>query len=80
VGQLALAAPVAAAAKVGLGQPLKAWKTLQAECLLAGFEASLIDGDDGRPQLVISRGAMTRSFTDLAAAQAWLWRAAGAQA
>lgn len=50
----------------------KAWVTTQAECILAQFQASLIDGDDGRPLLVVSRWALTRSFTDIAEARAWL--------
>lgn len=45
---------------------LKPWKTAQAEALLAGFSAVLTDSDDGRPMIVVSRWALTRSFTDLA--------------
>lgn len=58
---------------------LKPWLTLQAECLLAGYRADLVEGDDGRPLFVISRWAMTRSFTDLAAAQTWLSRVTDGQ-
>ncbi|MBS0442824.1 MAG: hypothetical protein JSR38_12775 [Proteobacteria bacterium] len=59
---------------------LKPWRTLQARALLAGFHASLIDGDDGRPELVVSRWALTRSFTDLSEAGAWLSRVEGPRA
>lgn len=53
---------------------LKPWKTAQAAALLAGFVATLTEGDDGRPMLVVSRWALTRSFTDLDEIQAWLAR------
>lgn len=49
----------------------KAWATVQAELVLGGWHAALIDGDDGRPLLVVSRWAMTRSFDDLTEAQRW---------
>jgi hypothetical protein len=55
----------------------KAWATVQARCTLAGFTANLIDGDDGRPMLVVSRWALTRSFATPAEAEAWLQRVAG---
>ncbi len=55
----------------------KPWLTLQARALLVGLRASLLAGDDGRPELVVSRWAMTRSFRDLREAEAWLVRAGG---
>ncbi|MBP5992241.1 MAG: hypothetical protein KA766_19760 [Piscinibacter sp.] len=55
----------------------KPWLTLQARALLVGLRASLLAGDDGRPELVVSRWAMTRSFRDLREAEAWLARAGG---
>ena len=54
--------------------PHKQWLQLQAECLLAGLPASLIDGDDGRPLLVVNLHALTRSFSCLLEAKAWLLR------
>ena len=50
----------------------KAWLNLQARAALAGFVAELGATDSGRISLTVSRLAMTRSFTDLAAAEAWL--------
>lgn len=52
----------------------KPWKNLQARCLLAGVSAELIDDDAGRPMLVVTCGALTRSFTIVAEAGAWLQR------
>jgi predicted trehalose synthase len=56
---------------------LKPWRNAQAECLLAGFAAALIDGDDGRPMLVCSRWALTKAFTELQEFSAWLTRVRG---
>jgi hypothetical protein len=56
----------------------KVWATLQARATLAGFTAHLIEGDDGRPLLIVSRWALTTSFDDAAAAERWLNRVAGA--
>lgn len=53
---------------------LKPWLRLQAECLIAGFPATLTDGDDGRPLLVVSRWALTRAFSTVAEAEGWLSR------
>lgn len=53
-------------------KPWKPWRTLQARAALAGFEAPLIETDDGRLALVVSRGAMTRSFADLQDLEDWL--------
>ena len=52
----------------------KAWSTAQAKCLLAGFTAALIDDDGGKPQLIVSRWALTRAFASPAEAEAWLRR------
>lgn len=59
------------------GQSSKAWKTAQARCLLAGFQAVLSDDDAGRPMLIVSRWAMTRGFADLAELDQWLRRLKG---
>lgn len=59
---------------------LKPWRTLQAECLLAGFSANLIESDEGRPLLVVSRWALCKSFDDVAQARAWLARVTGSAA
>jgi hypothetical protein len=58
----------------------KASATVQARCALAGFKADVIDGDDGRPMLAVSRWALTRSFSTPAEAEAWLRRVAGGRA
>ena len=58
----------------------KPWLNLQARYLLQKFHASLLDGDDGKPLLVVSRWALCKSFTDLAVAEAWLKRVGGPDA
>ncbi len=58
----------------------KAWATAQARATLAGFHASPIETDDGRPQLVCSRWAMTRAFDNLPEIEAWLQRVTGKSA
>lgn len=58
----------------------KPWEDLQARYLLKQFHASLIDGDDGRPLLVVSRWALCMSFTDSSVAEAWLKRVGGPDA
>ena len=45
----------------------KPWAILQAQLALVGFAAQLIEGDDGRPIFIVSRWALTRSFTNLRA-------------
>jgi hypothetical protein len=57
----------------------KAWLNLQAKCLMAGFPASLIDDDAGQPLLIVSRWALTKSFSSVAEADAWLRRVGGGQ-
>lgn len=56
------------------------WATAQARATLAGFHASLIETDDGRPQLVCSRWAMTRAFDNLPEVETSLARVTGQQA
>jgi hypothetical protein len=56
----------------------KGWLNVQAKCLMAGFPASLIDDDAGQPLLVVSRWALTRSFSSVAEAETWLARVGGA--
>lgn len=51
---------------------LKPWLNVQAEAILAGYRADLLEGDDGRPLLIISRWALTRSFNNISEARAWL--------
>jgi len=58
----------------------KAWVTAQARATLAGFHASLIDTDDGRPQLVCSRWHLTRAFDNLPELETWLHRVTGKSA
>jgi hypothetical protein len=56
----------------------KGWLNVQAKCLMAGFPASLIDDDAGKSLLVVSRWALTRSFSSVAEAETWLARVGGA--
>jgi len=58
---------------------LKAWRTLQAELLLGGFKADLDEGDDGLPELVVSRRSETRRFTNMGEARAWADKMLGHQ-
>lgn len=51
---------------------MKPWLTLQAEALLAGKVAELTESDDGRPMLVVTDGAVTKTITDLQEGRAWL--------
>lgn len=55
----------------------KPWATLRAEFTLVGWTAWLIDGDDGRAMLVVSRWALTRQFAEVDEARAFLSRVAG---
>jgi len=55
----------------------KAWLRVQAQLLLAGFLAELTEGDDGQPLLIVTRWALTRSFTNIAEAQIWAARVGG---
>ena len=41
----------------------KAIDTLKARAALAGAQLLEIEGDDGRPVLILTRWALTRSFT-----------------
>ena len=52
----------------------KAWLTAQARATLAGFTAALTKTDDGRPELLVSRWALTRGFDCLVKLDAWLIR------
>jgi len=62
---------------VSLAADLKQWRTAQDECILAGLQAVLTEGDDGRPMIVVSKWALTRAFDDVAELQAWLARVTG---
>lgn len=76
------AAPLGACTgAAGLTVYPKPWITgLARVFLLPGHVATLMDGDDGRPLLIVSRGAWTKSFTDLQALDEWLHRIAGTRA
>lgn len=50
--------------------------TLQARCTLA----DLLDDDDGKLMLVVSRRALTRSFKTVGEAESWFERFTGATA
>jgi hypothetical protein len=58
----------------------KAWKTLQASCLLAGCNTSLIDGDDAQRLLIVSRWAHCKGLNNFADAEAWVARMGGRNA
>lgn len=64
-------------AATAAGATVKRLKTAQALALLAGYGAELTDDDAGRPMLVISRWALTKSFTDATQAEAWLAQVTG---
>lgn len=48
--------------------------TTKARCALWGAVMSVIEGDDGRPMILITRWALTRSFSDLDEVEQWLDR------
>jgi hypothetical protein len=50
-----------------------------ARAALAGVTLYQIDGDFGAPVYVCSRWALTKSFDDLTAVEAWLDRVTGTQ-
>lgn len=56
---------------------IKAWRNVQARLALAGFKADLLEGDDGRPELVVTRWALVKAFSDLAAAEEFFSRVSG---
>jgi hypothetical protein len=58
----------------------KAWKNLQASCLLAGHNTSLIDSDDTQPLLMVSRWAHCKGLNNFADAEAWVARMGGLNA
>jgi len=63
---------------VSADQPIrKAWRTAQARATLAGFTATLGETDDGRPELLVSRWALTRGFDSLAELDRWLLMVTG---
>lgn len=58
----------------------KAEATLIARAALAGVVVVRIEADDGRPQWIASRWALTRSFDNLDQLGAWLDRVTGTPA
>lgn len=50
----------------------KPWQNALAEVFLADWHGELLVGDDGRPELVVTKFARTRRFGDLAELQHWL--------
>lgn len=48
--------------------------TAQARAALAGITLHVLTGDDGRPEYIATRWAMTKSFSDLADVERWLDR------
>lgn len=55
----------------------KAFATLRAEAALAGVTLHLCEGDDGKPEYVATRWALTRSFRSLDEVSEWLERVMG---
>jgi hypothetical protein len=51
--------------------------TAKARAALAGVELHAIESDDGRPQYICTKWAMTASFADMAQVEAWLSRVDG---
>lgn len=51
--------------------------TAQARAALAGVTVALIEGDNGGPELIASRWALTKRFSDLAELETWLDRVTG---
>ena len=47
--------------------------------LTVALQDVVIDGDDGRPQMLISRWALTRAFSDMDELERWLNRVTGAK-
>lgn len=52
----------------------KAWATSQALAVMQGFNAVLIDADDGKPQMICTKWHLTRAFDTPAEVEAWLAR------
>lgn len=48
--------------------------TAQARAALAGITLHVLAGDDGRPEYIATRWALTKSFTDLSEVERWLDR------
>lgn len=55
----------------------KTFATLQARCALAGVVLVRTEGDDGAPEFVVSRWALTRAFRSLVEVEQWLQRVTG---
>lgn len=68
-----MGAPIAASD----GVEKKRFATAQAKTALWGGRLSEIEGDDGRPLLIISRWALTRAFQDLGEVEEFLRRVEG---
>lgn len=67
----------AAAATPGHSEGAKAWRNVQAELLLGGFRADLLETDNGEPELVVSRWTVIKRFSDLDDARTWASTALG---
>lgn len=48
--------------------------TAQARAALAGIALHILTGDDGRPEYVATKWALTKAFTDIADVELWLDR------
>ena len=52
----------------------KTIQTIRARCAPAGVTLHLTEDDFGKPLFIVSRWAMTRSFSSVEAVEAWLAR------
>lgn len=48
--------------------------TAQARAALAGITLHVVTGDDGRPEFIATRWALTKSFSDIGDVERWLDR------
>lgn len=51
--------------------------TIRARCALQGIELHVLAGDDGRPEYIATKWAMTRAFDDIHELDLWLLRVEG---
>ena len=66
-------------ATLALALDTKRLATATARTCLWGGVLSVIEADDGRPQIVVSRWALTRAFGDLDELEGWLDRVTGSK-
>lgn len=67
------------AAQLATALDAKKLATATARAALAGITLQVIEGDDGRPEMVASRWALSKRFNDLADVERWLDQVTGAK-